>query len=707
MGKADTVLNWERSSDFNFLNTTTIFNTTTSLSSAEMGVITGPTYFRAIVTNAGNTLFTNVVTVSIKQVEDIIPGIISSNQYLCSASQPEDLILSGHSESVIKWQSASDYEFTNPVDIANTTNTLSGADIGIVYATTFFRASFQNNCVCGTTEYTLPVSISVSTTTWDGTSWNNGFPTNYKSVVFAGDYIANENIEACSITVNDQVSVIINSGFTVTLTNELNCIGGFLTFENNASLIQINEQVLNLGTITYKRESAAVRNSDYTYWSSPVTDQTIVAAFPSSPSNRIYSYDAFSTPENWKRETTSTIMSVGTGYILQGPQNDSSIPPGTYETSFYGKPNNGLIETPLGPEDTSNLLGNPYPSALDADTFLIANSLVLKGTIYLWTHATAIRLASEVSNPGSGAYAYSSDDYAYYNLVGGVAASSLPAALPTGKIAAGQAFFTTSKSSNAKALFNNTMRLAGGTSGVNNSQFFKITEPKVAKTVEKDRIWLNLSNSQGAFKQTLIGYVTGAINGYSDSHDAISFNGNKYVDFYSISSDKNLVIQGRAAPFDKNDEVPLGFQTTITGDFKISIANTDGLLIDQDVFIQDKLTTTIFNLKNGDYNFTTTAGTFDNRFVLLYNNKTLENNEFSAPQPSVLVTSKNKQIRIISGVEIIDKVHVYDISGKQIYKKNNVNDTEVSILDLASSHQILLVKTVLQNEKVVTSKILY
>ena len=64
--------------------------------------------------------------------------------------------------------------------------------------------------------------------------------------------------------------------------------------------------------------------------------------------------------------------------------------------------------------------------------------------------------------------------------------------------------------------------------------------------------------------------------------------GNQYIDFYSINQDKNLVIQGRALPFEETDVVPLGYSTTISGVFSINIDAVDGLLVDQDVFIEDK-----------------------------------------------------------------------------------------------------------------------
>jgi hypothetical protein len=32
------------------------------------------------------------------------------------------------------------------------------------------------------------------------------------------------------------------------------------------------------------------------------------------------------------------------------------------------------------------------------------------------------------------------------------------------------------------------------------------------ETVDKSRIWIDLTNEQGAFKETLLGYITGATN---------------------------------------------------------------------------------------------------------------------------------------------------------------------------------------------------
>jgi hypothetical protein len=413
-------------------------------------------------------------------------------------------------------------------------------------------------------------------------------------------------------------------------------------------------------------------------------------------------------------------MDRGIGYIIRAPEGTNAPPSplSTYPASFIGVPFNGAFTIPGIIQDRSYLLGNPYPSALDADKFLLANSSVLDGTLYFWTHTTNIGIG--VSNPGSGVYAYSSDDYATYNLTGGVGTgigtgnfignSEQTINKPTGKIAAGQAFFTSSQlnPTGTVIVFNNRMRLDASGDVMNNGQFFKIkNDTKKTNTIEKHRVWLNLTNKQGAFKQMLVGYLTGATNEYDSSFDGPSYNGNEFIDFYSISDGAFLAIQGRALPFDENDSVPLGYSSAIEGDFSISIDEVDGLLVGQSIYLEDKLNNTIHNLTKEAYTFETSKGTFDDRFVLRYTDKTLGTGDFDTTNTQVLVSVKNKQIKINSSVESIDKVLIFDILGKQIFSKINVGTTELVIPNLGSSEQVLIVKTLLQNGQTVTTKLIY
>lgn len=549
------------------------------------------------------------------------------------------------------------------------------------------------------------------------------FTSHYKNLTISGTgtktvgdpvstYIdENLNVNASSLLINTAEIITVNKAVKVVSQ-------AVFEIKNNGQLIQIDDAAINSGMIIYNRINTSLLNTDYTYWSSPVLNQTIGAFSPKTLLGKYYSYD--SSIDDWKQESTATAMTPGIGYIIRGQETTSSSTSQSNSYSFTGIPNNGKYKITGVTINKSHLIGNPYPSALDADAFLNANSGVLEGTIYFWTHKTQIGIG--VSNPGTGVYAYSKNDYASYNLTGGtgidgpylkggtVAISG--GTKPNGKIAAGQGFFASSKefsiSVPEEIVFNNGMRSILNAS-IDNTQFFKLarTKAKTANVIEKNRIWLNLTNSQGAFKQALLGYITGATNEYDDAFDGESFDGQELIDFYTVYQDKNLVIQGRALPFDETDLVSIGFRSMIAGNFTIAIDETDGFMANQAVFLEDKLTNIVFDLKNGNYSFYTLDGTFNNRFILRYTNKTLATYSSETAEKQVFVSNKNKQIKITSKVESIDKVLVYDLLGRKIYQKSNVNTNELNILNLASSQQTMLAKVTLKNGQTVTKKIIY
>ncbi|MDR7212672.1 hypothetical protein [Flavobacterium piscis] len=533
--------------------------------------------------------------------------------------------------------------------------------------------------------------------------WSNGIPTINQNLVFDANYTSagggTGSLNGCSCTVNPGVNILINSNDTLTITNTVTNNGGVLTFENNASLLQTTNAI-NLGNIIYKRISVPMENFDYTYWSSPVMAQTLFNLSPNTLSDKYFSY----TGTSWKQEVAATTTMIpGKGYIIRTPKaglwgnGENVIFPYAQPVQFVGIPNNGNILGEAVVTGKFYLIGNPYPSALDADKFLFPNpnpnnSDILDGTIYFWTHNTAIQ-------PSGFKYVYSSNDYASYNGVGGI--GTLPAylggVLPSGKIAAGQSFFALAKAS-GNIQFNNTMRIEG-----NNNQFFKPGKTAKPNLLERHRLWLNMTNAQGAFKQILIGYIQGATNGLDNNFDGVSLDANAFIDFYSTNSGSNLVIQGRALPFSDTDEVPLGYRTIIAGDFTISIDHADGLLTNHAVFLHDMMTNTLHDLRVSGYTFNTVPGTFKNRFVLKYANKTLAVNDY---ENSVLAWCENQNIRINSTKGNIDKIFIYDLSGKQLYNKQKVADKQFVTENLSFAEQIVLVRVFLENDKFLTKKVI-
>jgi hypothetical protein len=56
---------------------------------------------------------------------------------------------------------------------------------------------------------------------------------------------------------------------------------------------------------------------------------------------------------------------------------------------------------------------------------------------------------------------------------------------------------------------------------------------------------VKLNKHWRAFKQTLIGYITGATNEYDNVYDGVSNGVNAFIDFYSIN---NKILSSREEP---------------------------------------------------------------------------------------------------------------------------------------------------------------
>jgi hypothetical protein len=554
------------------------------------------------------------------------------------------------------------------------------------------------------------------------TSWALGVVPGLGATVsiVGSDIVTINSAASCNdLIIASASSLKVNAKSTLIVANAI-ANNGTLTFENMANLVQINN-VPNFGTVSYKRNTTPISRFDYTYWSTPVLPCTLGVISPNTAGERFYSFDP--SINNWKQEAATTAMVAGTGYIVRGPESFNDTSRAVYEAVFSGVPNNGNISISEVVPDASYLLGNPYPSPLDADSFLNANQNVLDGTLYFWTHNTPIAVKTPII--GTGLSSYSGDDYATYNLTGGTAAAvsstkgGLNTNAPSGKIASGQGFFAGTKTVTAgfatstPIVFTNAMRVGVGGIIGDNTQFFKTKNPaaKTATGIEKHRIWLNLTNEQGAFKQALIGYITDASNDYDSRFDGKSFDGNEFLDFYSLLQDTNLSIQGRGLPFDENDEIPLGYRVAVDGTFTIGIDQTDGILSQHAVFIEDKLTNTVYNLNDGTCTFTTAKGTFNDRFVLKYiYNKTLGVKEttlskgiaviFSNTDRTLFIKNNLKDVTVIAATlfnSSAQKISSWDVKGKE---QANI---QIPIKNLPSS--IYIVK-IITSKGVLSKKIL-
>ncbi|NUY80301.1 hypothetical protein HUK80_05295 [Flavobacterium sp. MAH-1] len=638
--------------------------------------------------------------------------LVSPSTVICRNSMPQNITLTGYTGTIVKWQYASNSTFTSGVtDIANTTDVLTSAQMGSIPSTRYFRAAVQSG-ICPVA-YTDPVVITIlPAITYNGT-WS-GTPTALTPIIVSANLNLTSNITACTCQVTNNATITVQSNANLIVEREIIVDeGSNIIVESNGSIVQIEDDAANIGVSTVKRNSAPMKNYDFTYWSSPVQNFTLYNLSPLTRFDKYYSFNPVT--NNWVIHMNGAqVMQPGRGYIVRAPLDWSvtNATQGVYHSSFVGVPNTGIIAAPIAKgAGTFNLVGNPYPSAIDIDLFLTdpANENLVNGTIYLWTHNTAI----SASIPGNAQYNYTADDYAKYNLTGGVKTAN-PAITggvePTGKVASGQSFFIDTNPALANgsytATFRNSMRVTS-----QNDQFFKVANNASAATVqtvglEKHRAWINIHNADGAYDEMLLGYIQNATNGLDRLFDGPIFNGGNFISIYSFVNNGKMSIQGRALPFDVADVVPIGFKTSVPGTFTISLEHFDGLFQNQNVYLLDKTDMSYHNLSEADYSFTSATGTFDSRFEIHYQTPSLGIGDHTPNENSVYIVKSDKHIEVSSGNYNMTDIQIFDLTGKKVYEKSGINATLFSTKDLNIASQVLIVKVTLDNDVVITKKVI-
>ncbi len=672
---------------------------TGSTASAPTGTV-GTTAYTVTARDANGFVSTDTAAVTV--LPAALGGTLTGAQYICIGSKPNDIELTGQTGDVVYWQSAPTPDFATPTNLSNTTPVLTGQAIGPVSATVYFRAVISNGS-CSEV-YSAATSAIIKTTTWSGTAWSAGAADSATNVILSGAYAITADMTACSMIINNNAPVTIGSGHTATLDGALIINSGSLTLEDSASLVQTDDDAVNSGTnFLLKRNTQPMYRYDYTYWSSPVEGLSLYNLSPGTLADKYFGWNA-NTAAWVPYLNGNQSMAAGIGYIVRAPQSYSTDPAATatFTGMFAGKPHNGKINVPVTGGNALNFLGNPYPSALSADDFLTAagNSSVLDGTLYFWTHN------SPPANSGGGTYSYSPDDFAVYNLVGALGTSAPSEEFPdvtntpTGLISSGQGFFVKGTAP-GMASFDDSMRI-----GANNSQFFRNSRNTTNSTFEKHRLWLSAGNSQGAYKQMIVAYASGASASFDRGLDSELYSESAGLALYSLGSEKKLSIQSFGLPFDASRIVLLGFKSSTAGSHTISIDKLDGLFENQGIFLHDRALGLFHDLKESAYTFATAVGTFDDRFEIVYRNGSLATDDFKSGN-SIIAFKDGEDIKIVSSRFMIIAVEVSDMQGRIIYTKRGIDGKSIILDGLTAASQVLIIKVMTEENKAVSRKIVF
>ncbi|MFM2213266.1 MAG: hypothetical protein RL427_529 [Bacteroidota bacterium] len=601
----------------------------------------------------------------------------------------------------------------------------------------------------------------------DKNSWENGniqsLPAS-TSIVSPSTQITWNIVETShniSTAANKVVLGLIVKNNTLTANNDIKLqvshylkLDGKIDLVGRAQLIQINNSDLDTtssGSIERDQQGQANR-FNYNYWSSPVStinsvsnnngytvsdvmkdgtdpnnihdiqwtnSSDAIASFPITLSDYwIFKFQNVSnSAANWSQVGPFGTLLAGQGYTMKG--SNSGTPTQNY--TFVGKPNNGTITSPISANNL-NLCGNPYPSAINASTFINDNINSIKGTLYFWEHYSTND--SHITQLYQGGYATRT-------LVGGtppvspsgISGLGSSAKAPGRCIPVGQGFFVTGSATGGNIIFKNSQRIFIKENSAKSNTLFKTSNSNTAigndendnseDELESDtymRVRLGFNSYDNHHRQILIGFMDDlATAGYDDGYDAKSIE-IQNDDMYFVKDENKLNIQGEGY-FNINNIYPLGVTVSSDGAVSFVIDELENFPDNQDIYIYDTLNQTYTSIKNEPFTINLPFGNHDNRFELRFYNPTALGINGNDRSFGITITH-NLSTKIISiknetNEAVLKEVFIYNLIGQNVMntaiKPQNQATSEVPVSNLNTGTYIVRVTT---NKGELTKKIL-
>ena len=404
----------------------------------------------------------------------------------------------------------------------------------------------------------------------------------------------------------------------------------------------------------------------------------------------------------WEKINESTSLMAGEGFTMKGTAGTASVPISTTQNYvFKGLPNNGDISLALDNSsgEVDRLVGNPYPSAIDATDFILDNlsiadggnntsGTVINGALYFWDHFG--QADSHVLKDYVGGYATR-------NLTGGAAAISndvrvndnmaTGTKVPGPYIPVNQGFFVSTlidgfNNDNGTPIatvdggtivFKNSQRvfvteLEESSPGVLESVFMKTSKKKNSNTLgekttynDNPIIRLTYDSPLGYHRQIVLGTNSKASEGFDLGFDAFMVDVNKEDMYWNLNNNK-FVIQG-VGGFISTQEFDLGLVVNTAGTARINLTSLENMSAPIDVYIKDLVTEEVFKINETPFEIYLDAGTYDDRFKLV----------FQSDEDSVITDDATEEVDSVTRGIFISDTSIFKI----------INTEEIDLLDLS------------------------
>tara|TARA_R110002126_G_scaffold142867_1_gene288931 strand:- start:102 stop:1781 length:1680 start_codon:yes stop_codon:yes gene_type:complete len=538
----------------------------------------------------------------------------------------------------------------------------------------------------------------------------------------------------------------------------LNEAASSLYLRNEAQIIQGTGTTGNsgLGELSVYQE-ANVGEYEYNYWCSPIGSKTsnsinnpfgisflndVTGLITSTPATFVTTstYNGTSSPLNiepywvwkfiasdnyadWVHIQSNTSINPGEGFTMKGTIGSGDA----QRYDFRGKPNNGTIAVSVL-NNQFTLVGNPYPSALDAVAYIhdTQNAAVINGTLYYWEQDPSTN--SHYINEYNGGYAtytinaagtvetFISAVFNTYNGDGSINISNTGAGSKTARryIPIGQGFMVEG-TANGVVRAKNAHRFYTKETAAN-SEFFRPSDTKgeskknktiFSKTpVEYKRFRLNIDFNNNYTRQLVQTFHHTATNGFDYGLESKINTGDILTSdaYWTIDNDAYLA---EALAFNEELKIPVVIKLAADSPIRIRIADIQNFENSKPIYIHDIEKDTFINLKNQDFEVNLESGLYTNRFEITFNNTVLSNTDETFKNLKIFQNNRTAQLKLLNTKNLeIESFNLYDISGKLVMSERiSSSKRKYTFSTKSLSTGIYIVKIELQDRNIFSKKI--
>ncbi|WP_228515063.1 T9SS type A sorting domain-containing protein [Flavobacterium sp. MR2016-29] len=411
----------------------------------------------------------------------------------------------------------------------------------------------------------------------------------------------------------------------------------------------------------------------------------------------------------WVFVGSATSLAPGEGFSMKGTSGTDALDPeatgitnnpgSAQRYDFRGKPNDGNITITLG-INNATLTGNPYPSALHLNAFLLDPSNTATGGIaYFWEQDKTVNSHTLINYRGGyGSYSpvdltssgvYVAAFFNSYKPDGSVNNVGSTSGLVINRryCPIGQGFVISATASGT-ATFKNSHRVFIKES-LGSSQFEKKKpEEKTSKkedSAEKNNediveevshFKLNTIIDNQFTRQLALAFVPQATDGIDYGIDALNMDDALPNDVTFWIENGSYVIQG--VSFDETKKIALNVKAASTATFKFYIPEFINFNASQMVYLYDALDNSYHDIKNATYEVTVPPGIYADRFKIAFKNSgTMGVGDNVIKQFYVNQDNSNSTLKVSNPSNLaLKSFRLYDVLGKTVLSKKDLGTEE-------------------------------